>query len=49
VLYELSPSTGGVRHEIRLGSELAHFASPSLAGRLVLVGTMHGVVAVTGA
>jgi outer membrane protein assembly factor BamB len=49
VLYELSPSTGGVRHQIRLGSELAHFASPSLAGRLVLVGTMHGVVAVTGA
>ena len=49
VLYELSPRTGGVRHQIRLGSELAHFASPSLAGRLVLVGTMHGVVAVTGA
>jgi outer membrane protein assembly factor BamB len=49
VLYELSPRTGGVRHKIRLGSELAHFASPSLSGRLVLVGTLHGVVAVTGA
>ena len=49
VLYELSPSTGGVRHQIRLGSSLPHFASPSLSGRLVLVGTMHGVVAVTGA
>jgi len=49
VLYELSPGTGGIRHQIRLGSELGHFASPSLAGRLVLVGTMHGVVAVTGA
>jgi outer membrane protein assembly factor BamB len=49
VLYELSPGTGGVRHRIRLGSELPHFASPSLSGRLVLVGTLHGVVAVTGA
>ena len=49
VLYELSPRTGGIRHQIRLGSQLAHFASPSLSGRLVLIGTLHGVVAVTGA
>ncbi|HEX9520925.1 MAG TPA: hypothetical protein VF940_32680, partial [Streptosporangiaceae bacterium] len=49
VLYELSPGTGGVRHQIRLGAQLPHFASPSLSGRLVLVGTMQGVVAVTGA
>jgi outer membrane protein assembly factor BamB len=49
VLYELSPRTGGVRYEIRLGAQLPHFASPSLSGRLVLVGTLHGVVAVTGA
>jgi polyvinyl alcohol dehydrogenase (cytochrome) len=49
VLYELSPASGHVRHRIRLGSPLPHFASPSLSGPLVLVGTLHGVVAVTGA
>jgi outer membrane protein assembly factor BamB len=49
VLYELNASTGGIRHQVRLGSPLAHFASPTLAGRVVLVGTLHGVVAVTGA
>jgi polyvinyl alcohol dehydrogenase (cytochrome) len=49
VLYELSPATGQVRYQISLGSRLPHFASPSLSGRLVLVGTMHGVVAVSGA
>ena len=49
LLYELNTLTGGVRHQIRLGSQLAHFASPTLAGRVVLVGTLHGVVAVTGA
>jgi outer membrane protein assembly factor BamB len=49
VLYELNVRTGAIRHQIRVGSELAHFASPTLAGRLVLVGTLHGVVAVTGA
>jgi hypothetical protein len=49
VLYELIPGNGHVRHKIRLGSPLPHFASPSLSGRLVLVGTMHGVVAVSGA
>jgi outer membrane protein assembly factor BamB len=49
VLYELDPGTGHVRHQIKLGSALPHFASPSLSGPLVLVGTMHGVVAVRGA
>jgi outer membrane protein assembly factor BamB len=49
VLYELNRRTGAVRHKIRLGSQLAHFASPTLAGRIVLVGTLHGVVAVAGA
>jgi outer membrane protein assembly factor BamB len=49
VLYELNPANGHVRHKIRLGSPLPHFASPSLSGRLVLVGTTHGVVAVSGA
>ncbi|MGN6793875.1 MAG: outer membrane protein assembly factor BamB family protein [Streptosporangiaceae bacterium] len=49
VLYELNATTGAIRHLIRLGSPLAHFASPTLAGRVVLIGTLHGVVAVTGA
>jgi outer membrane protein assembly factor BamB len=48
-LYELSPATGQVRHQVRLGSALPHFASPSLSGGLVLIGTTHGVVAVSGA
>ena len=49
VLYQLDPGTGHVRHKIRLGSALPHFASPSLSGRLALIGTMRGVVAVHGA
>jgi outer membrane protein assembly factor BamB len=49
VLYQLSQANGQVRHQIHLGSQLPHFASPSLSGRLVLVGTLHGVVAVSGA
>jgi polyvinyl alcohol dehydrogenase (cytochrome) len=49
VLYELDPANGHVQHQIRLGSPLPHFASPSLSGRLVLLGTLHGVVAVRGA
>jgi PQQ-like domain len=48
VLYELDPANGRVRHKIALRDALPHFASPSLAGRLVLTGTLHGVVAVTG-
>lgn len=49
VLYELGLARGRVVHSIRLGAALPHFASPSLSGRLVLIGTLHGVVAVTGA
>jgi outer membrane protein assembly factor BamB len=49
VLYELSPASGRIQHRIGLGSPLPHFASPSLSGRLALLGTLHGVVAVTGA
>jgi len=49
VLYQLDPATGQVRHKIALGSPLPHFASPTLSGRLALVGTMDGVVAVRGA
>jgi len=51
VLYELAPKTGRIRQVIRLpgGQQLPHFVSPTLSGRLVLVGTMTGVVAVSGA
>ena len=49
VLYQLNPATGAVRHQIKLGAPLPHFASPSLSGNLALVGTMAGVVAVSGA
>ena len=49
VLYRLSLRTGKAVALIKLGSGLPHFASPSLSGRLVLIGTLHGVVAVAGA
>jgi polyvinyl alcohol dehydrogenase (cytochrome) len=49
ILYELSARTGQASHEIRLGATLPHFASPTLSGRLVLIGTLNGVVAVAGA
>jgi polyvinyl alcohol dehydrogenase (cytochrome) len=48
-LYQLAARTGKVRHQITLGGPLPHFASPSLSGGLVLVGTMTGVTAVAGA
>jgi polyvinyl alcohol dehydrogenase (cytochrome) len=49
VLYRLSLRTGKTVAQFRLGSGLPHFASPSLSGRLILVGTLRGVVAVAGA
>ena len=55
VLYELAPKTGRIRQHIRLpvgakgGEQLPHFVSPTLSGRLVLIGTMTGVVAISGA
>jgi outer membrane protein assembly factor BamB len=49
LLYRVSLRTGKAVQQLKLGSGLPHFASPSLAGRLVLIGTRHGVVAVTGA
>jgi outer membrane protein assembly factor BamB len=48
-LYELGEADGKVHQQIRLGSALPHFASPSLSGGLVLIGTLHGVAAVSGA
>jgi outer membrane protein assembly factor BamB len=49
VLYELNPATGAVSEQITVASGLPHFVSPSLAGGLVLVGTLTGVTAVSGA
>jgi outer membrane protein assembly factor BamB len=49
ILYELSPATGQVEQRITVGGGLPHFVSPSLSGSLVLVGTLTGVTAVSGA
>ena len=48
-LYQLDLADGHVRQQISLGSPLPHFVSPSLSGPLVLIGTMSGVVTVSGA
>lgn len=48
VLYALSGATGGTLAQIALGP-VPHFASPTLWGGLVLVGTMRGVAAVRAA
>jgi outer membrane protein assembly factor BamB len=49
VLYELDPRTGTVRQHLAVAGQLPDFASPSLSGILVLIGTLSGVVAVRGA
>jgi outer membrane protein assembly factor BamB len=48
VLYALDTATGTVRAQVPVG-ELPHFASPTLSGRRVYLGTMGGVVAVDAA
>jgi YVTN family beta-propeller protein len=47
-LYALDPATGHVKAQLNVGG-LPHFASPTLSGSTVLLGTLHGVVAVAGA
>lgn len=49
VLDELNPASGAVRASVHLGATLPHFASASLAGSRVFVGTNDGVTAVRGA
>ncbi len=49
ILYALGPGTGRVLRRISVGSGLPHFASPTLSGGLALLGTRHGVVAISGA
>jgi polyvinyl alcohol dehydrogenase (cytochrome) len=48
-LYELAPGNGRVRYELKVASTLSDFVSPSLSGHLVLIGTLTGVTAVSGA
>jgi streptogramin lyase len=47
-LYALDPTTGAVRASADVGAA-PHFASLSLSGTRAFVGTLTGVVAVTGA
>jgi outer membrane protein assembly factor BamB len=47
-LYALDQHTGRVKARVDVG-ELPHFASPTLSGSTVYLGTLHGVVAVAGA
>jgi outer membrane protein assembly factor BamB len=48
VLYALDPADGSVKAQLSVGS-LPHFASPTLSGNTAYLGTMDGVVAVSGA
>jgi polyvinyl alcohol dehydrogenase (cytochrome) len=48
VLYALDQATGHVKAQLTVGG-LPHFASPTLSGGTVYLGTLHGVVAVSGA
>ena len=46
-LYAIDPATGSVIAYLSTGP-LPHFATPTLWGGLVLIGTMSGVIAITG-
>jgi outer membrane protein assembly factor BamB len=48
-LYALSPATGQVLQQVSLGGPLPHFSSMSLSGSRAYLGTLTGVVAVSGA
>jgi polyvinyl alcohol dehydrogenase (cytochrome) len=47
-LYELNQATGATRASLGLGTTLPHFSSMSMAGRHAFLGTMEGVIAVSG-
>ena len=47
-LYELDQATGGIRASLGLGTPLPHFSSMSMAGTRAYLGTMDGVVSVSG-
>jgi len=48
-LYELNPADGTVQSQISISEGLPHFSSLSLAGGTGFVGTLDGVVAISGA
>ena len=48
-LYELSPATGEVQHQISISEGLPHFSSLSLSGGTAYVSTLTGVTAINGA
>ncbi len=48
-LYELDPASGAVKSQLAIGEGLPHFSSLSLADGAAFVGTLHGVIAVSGA
>lgn len=48
-LYALDPATGAVLRQLSLGEQLPHFSSMSLSGPHAYLGTMSGVIAVSGA
>jgi len=45
VLYALDPATGAVRRQVMLGSQVNHFATPSVGAGLLLATTTNRVVA----
>src|SRR5438552_3596311 len=47
-LYELDQATGAIRASLGLGTTLPHFSSVSMTGRHAFLGTMEGVIAVSG-
>jgi outer membrane protein assembly factor BamB len=47
-LYELGQATGATRASLSLGTSLPHFSSMSMTGRRAYLGTMDGVVSVSG-
>lgn len=46
-LFAVNLATGTLRTSIALGKTLAHFATPTLSGQHIFVGTLQGIVAVT--
>jgi outer membrane protein assembly factor BamB len=47
-LYQLDQATGAIRASLSLGTPLPHFSSMSMAGSRAYLGTMDGVVSVSG-
>src|SRR5690349_22700091 len=47
-LYQLDQASGAIRASLSLGTPLPHFSSMSMAGRRAYLGTMDGVVSVSG-